>query len=209
MNDLHIHGIQLLPDESREEAAIGLKSFLNQALQEMSPKLGRLEFVSIPGSNASGMTMFGFAHLIDRRGHPDAIALLNTIEYRGRRLAISSARREPNINSSRAVRDGRRLDGNTSRCGSASQTPQAARSRSQPPAPTIRSTPLGKGRGILVSRKAVTFQEASDSDTEELEEQREVLLAKLARKNARAARRQEIEEELGLRRLQLDRDTEQ
>ena len=57
---------------------------------------------------------------------------------------------------------------------------------------------MGRGRGILSARKTkkVTFKGPSDSDTEELDHQREALLSRLARKNERAARRQEDEEEV-------------
>ena len=211
MNDIHISGIRLVTNETREEAAMNVKAFLNNALQELSPRIGRIDFVSIPGTNSNGILLFGFANMIDRRFHRDLIALLNLIEYRGQRLVLTLARREPNINSCRAVREGRRMDSTLNRRHSLSPKPQIWRSQSQQPAPTPQTISMGRSRGILPARKPkiVTFKGPSDSDTEELEHQREALHSRLARKNERAARRQEDEEEIALRRRQLDREEEQ
>ncbi len=198
----------MLPDETREEAAINVKAFLNKALEEVSPQLGRIEFVSIPGANSNGLLLFGFANLVDRRGHRAAIDTLNYIEYRGHRLMFTPARREVNINSCRAVREARRNESNLNRNSSSSPSSQAARSRSQPPTTASVTPSAGMGRGILLHRaKVVTFKTPTFSDSDEQEQQQEALLARSTQKNERAARRQAEEDDLCRRQLQLERET--
>ena len=108
MNDIFTSHIQVTRGQTRDAAAVELKSFLNDVLSETHPELGRVERVTIPQDyNDNLPTCFGFVSMCDRRAHVKFIEMFDRVEFKCRPLMMQLGRKTPAI-TCQAVRESRR-----------------------------------------------------------------------------------------------------